>query len=53
MTFAVLPFSAPSDDPHAQQVAKATAEAVTAKLEALPLWAHVAPGGASRILPTA
>ena len=43
MTFAVLPFSAPSDDPHAQQVAKATAEAVTAKLEALPLWAHVAP----------
>jgi tetratricopeptide (TPR) repeat protein len=43
MTFAVLPFSAPSDDPHAQQVAKATAEAVTAKLEGMPLWAHVAP----------
>jgi tetratricopeptide (TPR) repeat protein len=43
MTFAVLPFSAPSDDPHAQQVAKATAEAVTAKLESVPLWAHVAP----------
>jgi tetratricopeptide (TPR) repeat protein len=43
MTFAVLPFSAPSDDSHAQQVAKATAEAVTAKLEGEPLWAHVAP----------
>jgi tetratricopeptide (TPR) repeat protein len=42
MTFAVLPFAAPSDDPHAQQVAKATAEAVTVKLEGMPLWAHVA-----------
>lgn len=43
MTFAVLPFSAPSDDLRAQQVAKATAEAVTADLEARPLWAHLAP----------
>jgi tetratricopeptide (TPR) repeat protein len=43
MTFAVLPFSAPADDSHAQQIAKATAETVTANLEAMPLWAHVAP----------
>jgi tetratricopeptide (TPR) repeat protein len=43
MTFAVLPFSAPADDPQAQKVAKATAESVTANIEATPLWAHVAP----------
>jgi len=43
MTFAVLPFSAPADDAHAQAVAKSTAEAVTAQLEAMPLWARVAP----------
>lgn len=45
MTFAVLPFSAPADDAHAQQVAKGTAETVTAKLESWPLWAHIAPRG--------
>jgi len=43
MTIAVLPFFAPADDPHAQQVAKATAEVVTARFEGTPLWVHVAP----------
>jgi tetratricopeptide (TPR) repeat protein len=43
MTFAILPFVAPGDDPRALQVAKSSAEAVNAELEADALWAHAAP----------
>jgi tetratricopeptide (TPR) repeat protein len=43
MTFAVLPFTAPADDPRAQQIAKATNQAVTTYLESRTLFTHVAP----------
>lgn len=43
MTFAVLPFTAPAGDAHAQQVAKAANEAVSSFLESHPLFSHVAP----------
>ena len=42
MTFAVLPFTAAADDPRAQQIAKATNEAVTAYMESRTLFTHVA-----------
>ncbi len=43
MTFAVLPFEAPSGDAAAARVASAVAEAVMAAQEANNLWAQVAP----------
>jgi tetratricopeptide (TPR) repeat protein len=42
MTFAVLPFTAASDDARAQRIAKATNEAVTAYMESGTLFTHVA-----------
>jgi tetratricopeptide (TPR) repeat protein/TolB-like protein len=42
MTFAVLPFTAAADDARAQQIAKATNEAVTAYMESRTLFTHVA-----------
>jgi tetratricopeptide (TPR) repeat protein len=42
MTFAVLPFTAPPEDPRATQIAKATNQAVTAYLESRTLFTHVA-----------
>jgi tetratricopeptide (TPR) repeat protein len=42
MTFAVMPFAAPGDDARAQQIAKATNQAVTAYLESRTLFTHVA-----------
>ncbi len=43
MTFAVIPFQGPSNDPHGMQVAQATAEAVTASLERLPQILQIVP----------
>ncbi len=42
MTFAVLPFTAAANEPRAQQIAKATNEAVTAYMESRTLFTHVA-----------
>lgn len=42
MTFAVMPFDAPADDPHAVQIAKATAEELVTIFEARPEYVHVA-----------
>jgi tetratricopeptide (TPR) repeat protein len=43
LTFAILPFQAPPNDPHGKQAAAATTDAFAALLEAEPLWAHTAP----------
>ncbi len=43
MTFAVLPFQAPPNDPHGTQAAAATTDAFAALLEADTLWVHTTP----------
>lgn len=45
MTFAVLPFQAPAGDVHGAQVAAATTDEFTARLEANTLWTHAVPRG--------
>ncbi|MBS0375689.1 MAG: TIR domain-containing protein [Proteobacteria bacterium] len=43
MSFAVLPFEAPSGDPHAAEIAKATGEAVAQEFDAHPVLAQAVP----------